>query len=312
MSIIHLYKCPAFFEEFKDIMICAMEKIHGTSTHIAYSLKDKKLICHSGGERNSEFIKIFDLSYIETCLNELVVANDWKSIKIHGECYAGKQQQMSATYGNVLKFIVFDVKINNEYFLPLAEAVKITEQLKLEFVPYNIGPCTPEWIESQANMPSVQAQINGCGDDKLREGVVIKPLDEKPMSDGTRAIFKHKNAHFWETKVPGRLTVGQGQSDDKQLNNKLTNFKFYEEIADNWVTEMRGHHVIDKMMHIRSDDNKVLVIKDIKEFIEAMVADVKKESIGEIEWDDTLEGFMRKKAGKLFHVLNNFKVLSGK
>jgi len=305
MSIIHLYKCPEFFKQFEDQMICCMEKIHGTSTYINCST-EKKIVLHSGGEPGANFRKLFDLEHLEAVLMGLLEKNSWSNIRVHGECYGAKQQKMSTTYGLKLKFIVFDVKITNdgnERFLPLAEAVEITKQCCLEFVPFVIGPNTPKWIEEQTRLPSIQAEINGCGTDKLREGVVVRSIDETPMADGTRAIFKHKNAHFWETRVPGRLTINESETASPSLSEKLDQYTIVDDIANNWVTEMRGMHVADKILHTKPDNEKRLVLLDIKTFVNNMVADVKKESVGEIDWNDQLEAQIRRKSGAIFHQL---------
>jgi hypothetical protein len=317
MSIIHLYKMPEFFTEFADQQICCMEKVHGTSAWLAYD-SSKGLTTHPGGERLDNFRKLFDLEEISQKLEHLTKTKNWIQIKVHGECYGSKQQKMSITYGTTLRFVVFDVKIRDaigERFLPLMDAVAITQTLNIDFVPYEIGPNTPEWIQQQTDLPSVQAQRNGCGTDKLREGVVVKTLDETPMKDGSRAIAKHKCGPFWETRRPGQLQFGQSLKEHKSLDEKLSRYESAKEVALNWVTERRAEHVMDKMLHGRQDEEKILTLKDINLFINNMLADVKKESGGEIDWvmasesfgsepsetyRSLLESLIRKEAGRIF------------
>ena len=160
MSIEHLYKCPDFF--LIQDQICAMEKIHGTSTWIFTD--GFKFEYHSGAETTESFGKLFDKDFINEELKKILREYNWVTIKVHGEAYGSKQQKMKDTYGDILKFIVFDIKINNndsEFFLNVHQAEEIASRLKQEFVSYCIGPNTPEWIEEQTNLPSVQAERNG-------------------------------------------------------------------------------------------------------------------------------------------------------
>lgn len=165
-----------------------MEKIHGTSTWISY---DKNNIhYHSGGESGPNFQALFDNKFMVEKLTELMDKNNWTFIKIHGEFYGDRQQGMRKTYGDKLKFIAFDIRVEylndlnsdggniESKFLDILCAEKIVIDLNLEFVDYVRGPNTPEWIEEQSNRESVQAIRNGIGCEKPREGVVIRPLKE--------------------------------------------------------------------------------------------------------------------------------------
>ena len=68
----------------------AMEKIHGTSAHIAH--KDGKLKFFAGGSTHSNFVELFDEKHLLEKLNGI-------NVIIYGEAYGGKLQGMSATYG---------------------------------------------------------------------------------------------------------------------------------------------------------------------------------------------------------------------
>src|SRR5579872_5045503 len=145
MHIMPLYKWPEFFKAFPQIY--AMEKIHGTSAWIALT-PTNELIFHSGGEPNEKFTALFDKDKLHAALLKLKADNNWSSVKIHGEAYGGKQQGMSKTYGPTLKFIVFEVN-HDDQFLDVPVAEGIAKQLGLEFVHYEIGPNTSEWVEAQ-------------------------------------------------------------------------------------------------------------------------------------------------------------------
>lgn len=290
MHIIPLYKYPNFFKLYD--LIYAMEKIHGTSTWITYEANCDYLKYHSGGETGERFKSLFDDQYLKTELEKLSKENKWRKIKIHGECYGNKNQAMSKTYGEELKFIVFDVNVNGN-FLDIPKAEQIAKNLGMEFVDYVIGPNTPDWIEEQSNRFSVQAEKNGCGNDKHREGVVVRPLIESTFEDGKRAIAKHKNAFFWE--ITTRRPLGERV---KILENDL-------EIVEEWVTLERFKHVTDRVLQDKED--KTIVLSDIKKFIELMVEDVKREGEGEIVWSLLVEKGIKKKTGIMFK--NEFKHL---
>jgi len=270
LSIKHLYKCSEFFDLFKEVY--AMEKIHGTSTWI-YLKTNQTLIFHSGGETSDKFKKLFNEEFIHVELKQIAKENDWVSIKIHGEAYGGKQQGMKETYGPTLKFIVFDVLVSTavaSHYLTIPAAETIAKRLGLEFVDYVLGPNTKEWLEEQTQRNSVQAVRNGILIDKPREGIVIRTIDESTMPNGERAIFKHKNDKFWEVSTPRLLGI-----ESKIIAESTA-------IVDEWVTEERLKHVVDKMLHDIPD--KTLTIKHINQFLNAMVADIKKESENEIVW----------------------------
>ena len=108
----------------------AMEKIHGTSAHISY--KDNKILFFSGGEKQETFENIFDKKELLKKIKKLGT----EDIKIYGEAYGGKCQGMSETYGKDLRFIVFDIKIN-DLWLNVYKADDLTTSLGLEFVAYH-------------------------------------------------------------------------------------------------------------------------------------------------------------------------------
>ena len=301
ITIEHLYKHPEFF--LLGGQICVMEKIHGTSTWISSNGSVSQY--HSGGETEESFGKLFDKDQINQELKKILLENNWKTIRVHGEAYGGKQQKMKDTYGDKLKFIVFDILVSDssEYFLDYIQAEKIAARLNLEFVHYCIGPNTAEWIEEQTNLPSVQAERNGMGTDRLREGVVVKPIKEM-MFNGKRAILKHKCGPFWETKKPGVLLLGQSTKLVK-LSDLLETSMTDAEIADNWVTSMRADHVLDHLLANKPDPqsgNKKIEVSDINTFIDMMLSDIKKESVEEIqehEWTKKLIREIRKKSMSL-------------
>jgi len=174
----------------------ALEKIHGTSAHIGYKIQDGKpmLTFFSGGEKHANFVALFDADALKEKLKGVASAT------VYGEAYGGKCQGMSGTYGKELKFIAFDVKIE-EFWLAVPQAEEFVKDLGLEFVDYVKVPTEVEALDEQRDRPSVQAVRNGMGDDKKREGVVLRPLIELTKNNGDRLISKHKGDNLRRLKL---------------------------------------------------------------------------------------------------------------
>jgi hypothetical protein len=110
----------------------------------------------------------------------------------------------------------------------------------------------------------VQAERNGCGSDKPREGIVLRAPIEVIKNNGARVIAKHKRDDFSERATPPKVV-------DAARLQVLTDA---EAIAQEWVTEMRLSHVLDKLGPVG--------IEDMRTVLDAMVADVVREAAGEI------------------------------
>jgi hypothetical protein len=291
MKICHLYKTKEIFK-FKEI--CATEKIHGTSTWVY--LKNDTLHFHCGGETQKTFEPLFDKDFLLSELLTIAKENGWQSIKVHGEAYGGKQQAMSKTYGNQLKFIAFDIRVDmdlsTDKFLDILDAEVMSKRLGLEFVAYEIGPPTVEFLEEQMMKCSVQAIRNGCGDDKQREGLVLRPVKEGILSDGTRAICKHLNPNFRETTTERSL-----------LGDKLKIYAENQEVADEWVTENRLNHVVSKFLHDKPDDKKMIEKSDIGKLVTRVLEDIKIEAGNEIVWSEAVDKAVRGRSGALINNL---------
>lgn len=254
MHIDNLYKN-------KDILLfkqCyALEKIHGTSAHIKWN--EGKLTFFSGGESHEKFKALFNEEFLTQKFTEIGCS----SCVVYGEAYGGKQQVMSDTYGKELKFIVFEVCMSDK-FLNVPRSEFIAKELGLEFVDYCMIPCEIDAIEAEKNKPSTQAKRNGILEDKIREGVVLRPLIEFVKNNGDRIIAKHKHEKFGENKSKRELTA----EELKVLDDA-------KQIAEEWVTEMRLTHVLDKLPKDIGVEQTGLVIK-------AMLEDVLREAKGEI------------------------------
>ena len=207
-----------------------MEKIHGTSAHVSWDGQCLKFF--SGGEKHENFVKLFDEDFLKRKFKEAF--GDLK-VTIFGEAYGGRCQAMQDTYGDKLKFVAFDVKVNG-IWLSVPKAHKVASDFELDFVDYVLIPATLGAIEAERNKESVQAVKNGMGHGKKREGVVLRPPLEFANEHMNRVIAKHKNEEFRETKTPRKISP-----------EKLKLLNDAKEIAEEWVTPMRLNHVLDKI-----------------------------------------------------------------
>lgn len=253
----------------------ALEKIHGTSAHISYEEERPLLHFFSGGASHQMFIDLFNHKELYEKFKSL----GYKSVTVYGEAYGGKLQGMKNTYGKDLKFVAFEVAVPE--WLNVPDAEKICQQLGIEFVHYELIDATTEEINRVRDEESIQAIRNGCGHGKVREGVVLRPVQEAEF-DGERIIAKHKSDSFKETRTPRELDP-----------EKLVILTKSKEIADEWVTEMRLDHVLGKLPHCISP-------ADTKMVIEAMLEDIRVEAEGEIILSKEAEGAIKTKSAKLF------------
>ena len=245
----------------------ALEKIHGTSSHLTYDVErpeGQQLTFFSGGAKHEEFVVLFD----QAALLEKIKAIGYTKFTIYGEAYGGKMQKMSGTYGPKLKFIAFDVWVA-ERWLEVPRAEQYATNLGLEFVYYKRIPATVEALDAERDAFSVQAIRNGCGDDKLREGIVARPLMEFSYGrdENSRVICKHKREEFRETK-----SVRTVESEEKRrIMDEVTL------IVDEWCVPERLRHVLDRM-----GEAGTIGIERTKEVITAMIEDILREAAGEV------------------------------
>ena len=285
----------------------AMEKIHGTSAHITWKRNPSnpaqyQLVFFSGGTSYNLFVSLFDKDALVKKLTEMAFVD--KDVTIYGESYGGKEQGMSETYGKTPKFIVFGVEINDSW-LDVPKAEEFAKALGLEFVYYEKVSTDLKDLDAQRDAPSMQAVRNGISmiipegadfdcpagtkiepygkfgkriaNPKKREGVVLVPLIEVKKNNGSRVICKHKGDEFRETKTP-RPVVDP---------SKAQILADAEKIADEYVTNMRLLHVLDKLPgHC---------IEKMRDIIFAMQEDVQREGEGEIVWSETVAKTIGKK-----------------
>ncbi len=257
----------------------ALEKVHGTSAHLKW--KDGRVTYFSGGESHPKFLAIFDVDRMHASL----AAVGQSEVTVYGEAYGGKCMGMRMTYGEELRFIAFDVRIG-EHWLSVPQAVQIVESLGLEFVPWEKTSTDVAILDRIRDRPSEVAVRRGRGA-HAREGIVLRPLIELTTNAGSRIIAKHKGATFSERITPPKIM------DPAQLAILVA----ADAIAEEWVTEMRLTHVLDK---VRAANGGDVGIQHTPRVIDAMVEDVTREAAGEIVESKDADRAIRKRAASMF------------
>lgn len=252
----------------------ALEKIHGTSAHIAW--KDGRVRFFSGGEKHDRFVLLFTQD-----LPAMFAELGHDDVVIYGEAYGGKQQGQRHRYGDAIRFVAFDVQIGGMW-LEVPNAADVCSRMGIEFAHYRLVSTDLASLDAERDAPSEQARRNGVAGDQTREGVVLRPLMELTDKRGNRIIAKHKRPEFSETKTPREV--------DPEKAALLT---LAASVADEWVTPMRLDHVLDKL---RVDGAEVGMDR-MREVIAAMQEDVTREGAGEVDpTRDTMAAIGRKTA----------------
>ncbi|KKK99418.1 hypothetical protein LCGC14_2632930, partial [marine sediment metagenome] len=193
----------------------------------------------------------------------------------------------SNTYGKELRFIAFEVKINNDW-MGVVQADRLATRFGFEFVPHTIIGTTEEAINAEMMADSEVAVRRGMGTGHMREGIVLRPLIELIHPNGGRIISKHKRPEFAEREYTPKF------SDPEELK-VLEDAKA---IAEEWVVRERLIHVLDFLK-----SNKIFEepdMKDMNKIIKAMQEDISVEAKGEIIESKATRKAIGKKTVKLF------------
>lgn len=286
-KITNLYKCQDI-QLFRECW--AMEKIHGSSGSITVSLSDSGELVTSyltGGASHVLVEQIFNATELSKAevVKEILASQNAKELTVYGELYGGSMQKMAHRYGPTLKFVGFDVEFTSSagksYFLNIPDAEKICLQVGIEFIHYVRSATDTDTLNALRDEPSVQAKRNGIEGDQPREGIVCRPLVEMLDSFGERVVAKHKQDSERETKAP------------RVVGEKLAVLEEAQAVADEWVTETRLQHVLDKLPQGIGIDKTVDVIK-------AMTNDILVEGAGEFVDSKDVRSAVSKKTAALF------------
>lgn len=281
MHIENLYRDQTILM-FKECW--ALEKIHGTSAHISWKSATGQLHFSAGGCSHERFVGLFDQQGLIENFSKISPLAD---VTIYGEAYGASILKMGKIYGDQLRFIAFDVNIDN-HWLSVPNAHEVATGLGLDFVDYVKISTDMAEIDAQRDRPSVQAVRNGMGEHQ-REGVVLKPLIELTKNNGDRIVCKHKHQKYMETATPREVSP-----------ERLVVLEDAQQIAIEWVTQMRLLHVIDKL--------GAVTISDAKKIIEAMLEDVLREASGEIVVSPEVKRAIATMTMKQFNLYERSKV----
>ena len=251
----------------------ALEKIHGTSSHLSYTPpefhaadrdgwvdKPSRLAFFAGGGKHEIFIELFDAESIRLKIDEIA---PHKKVHVYGEFYGGKHMGMREVYGDKQRFVAFEVKIGDTW-LNVPNAEDICNKLGIEFVHYKRIPTTMEAIDAERDAWSEQAIRNGMGEHH-REGIVLRPLEEITLNSGKRVIAKHKRDEYRETNTPRKVI-----SPDR-----LKVIENAQAIANEWVTYERLNHILTK-------GTVEVTLENTGKIIALMTDDILREAEGEI------------------------------
>ena len=274
-KIENLYRRP-------DALQCfALEKIEGSSANISFNGYDVNYF--SGCAKHSDFMNLFmDANlkevYKQKFLSDTDEAGEFfknKKMIIYGEVFGQKIQGMKATYGDKLRFLAFDVKLDDRW-LNVPSAEFIVKEFGLDFVAYEQGPLTLEWLDEQRDRPSRAAIYP----DKPAEGIVIRPIQECYVNGNSRMILKHKRAEFRETKT------------QREVDPNAAFFLFEKsKIVDEYATPARLNHVLQKTPYREP--------ADIGKIIKAFQADLRVECAGEFEWTRQVVGAIGQRVAEM-------------
>jgi hypothetical protein len=261
-----------------------LEKIHGTTTSVKWNPETDVVHYHSSIVGTKKFMPLFDADLVKSRFKEMFQT---KHVAIYGEGYGERIQSMSKTYGKDPKFVAFDVLVD-DVWLSVPNAHDVVSKFNIEFVDYVKTDADIAAFDEQRDKESVQAIRNGCGSGHTREGIVIRPLIEFRRNNGSRVIAKHRHFKFSETKTPRAITA----EDLKVLSDA-------REIAEEWVTDMRLTHVLDKL-------SPNLTVKETGDVIKSMIEDIEREGEGEIVMSkDAIKLIGHKTADMFKQILNN-------
>jgi hypothetical protein len=271
----------------------ALEKIHGCSSWVTHTkgvttYKDNLNVesvgnfhYHGGGVTGAEFKKLFDTNALEAKLHAIPC----EKITVYGESYGGKMQANQWRYGDKLKFVAFDVCIDDKW-LTVPESEALVLSLGLEFVHYVRISTKLSEVDFWRDAASEQAIRNGVttrdGAHIRREGVVLRPIDEAVDFRGNRICAKHKRAEERETKTERPVNA-----------EKVQILKEARAIAEEWVVMNRLDHVLSKL------PGEVIDMTRTREVISAMLEDIHREGAGEFEPGPTVNAEIGKRTSQL-------------
>lgn len=217
---------PDVFEKGEEIIIT--EKIHGMnwrggyvdvgddnfSINIANIFDLKEFLEIKSGESSFEFVTgshnvrrratlnciywkpFFDKELIKLIIN-LADEDDVKSVVLYGEIYGpGIQDMQYGVQQGSFGFRLFDISVGGIY-LNYDEFVDVCETFDVAVVPFLYrGPFHHETIREYTEGPTIVCEEKEAGKFKGREGIVIRPVEERVDREIGRVILKSVGADY--------------------------------------------------------------------------------------------------------------------
>lgn len=269
----------------------ALEKVDGCSAWLDY--RENNLFYHTGCGNKAGFPKLFDHEKLLAYMREHFGSKD---VTLYGEHYGGSiQNNHQFMYGKEQDFIMFDIKVG-DVWLSFDKVKKLGKAMGIPVVNGVLVKATKDMLDKVRTAPSDLSIKKGCGK-RMREGIVIRPLEEFTSNNGDRVIAKYKNEEFEkEMKSPRNI-------DDPARLKVLTEAR---EIAEEWVLPARLNHLLSNPTKYGIPENPDK--KDTGAVIKAMVADVEKESKGETVITDAVKKAIGEKARAIFFDYLNEKI----
>lgn len=169
------------------------EKIDGTNMRSIWDpLADVKL--KFGGKTDNANIPGDLLTWMQRNVSSdtLNTIFSGTSAVVYGEGYGAGIQKGGGDYSAEKKFIVFDVLVDNKWWLSREDVEDVATKLGLDFVPY-VGEMTLEEATAMVKA-GFQSRLNGGK--RIAEGLVGRPIETLFDKKGARLIVKLKTKDF--------------------------------------------------------------------------------------------------------------------
>jgi len=165
--------------------VCVTEKIHGTNARVAYIDGERMAGSHNlrRKEGNNVYWMPFELDWVQSLLGSL--SESHKHVILFGEIYGAKVQKgFSYDVRDGVGFRIFDIMVDGNY-LDFTEMIVLAHRHDAQLVPVlRVMPFSIEEVKSLANGKSTIG-------DNIREGVVIRPVQERRDPKIGRVILKY-------------------------------------------------------------------------------------------------------------------------
>lgn len=241
------------------------EKIHGANFGVHIDKENQITFSRRSAilEEGENFFNYQKLApELEKCilqLKKIIPFSLTSEVSVYGELFGGgfykdqvqgaKRVQSGVEYHPDIKFMAFDVKVNDKFLTARDSYLALTKAGFDKAPVIKICKNFDEVLQMNPNFKSMVPQYYGltCEEDNLAEGYVIKPaLHEGVLGNGKRIILKNKREGFSERKgkkhTP-RVIVTMSDNDSK----------VYQEVS-RYINDNRLNNVLSKEGTLQGKD----------------------------------------------------------